>query len=251
VQFRSSFQARWPSSGIGCAAAKVIALERHQRIRECTTIPGGLFRGDNLGKMLLHSRLAAIDSHIGGAHEARRDVGTRGDTLHHRPLQLRDRSQRLSGARRVFTPMASWPLVARPVSRGATQIIAALSAGAQSGARLTQELSAACVGNSIINVVDDRTAPSVHYIMVVTSSASITARFVDDFVSRRSRLISSPAATGWVRRFALFLVPAHAGIQGFFDLKSAPRAAETGTAHSVDAFPPPHNCEKARIWPAY
>jgi len=60
VQFRSSFQARLPSSVLAAAAASHCAGNRHQRIRECTT-PGGVFRGVNLGKMLAcTSRLAAI-----------------------------------------------------------------------------------------------------------------------------------------------------------------------------------------------
>ena len=86
---------------------------------------------------------------------------------------------------------------------GRDKIIAALSAGAQKrGAFEPKNFQRHLLGNSIINVVDDATARSVHYIMVVTEIGfDHSGVYVDDFVKSGDRwLIAHRAANlEWVR----------------------------------------------------
>ncbi len=131
----------------------------------------------------------------------------------------------------VFTPDGIMAFGGQSRFEGRDKIIAALSAGAQKrGAFDPKNFQRHVLGNSIINVVDDRTARSVHYIMVVTELGfDHSGVYVDDFVKSADRwLIAHRAANlEWVRpdsRFFSFpgALPAS---KDSLDLKFAPSAA--------------------------
>ncbi|HEV7446041.1 MAG TPA: nuclear transport factor 2 family protein [Steroidobacteraceae bacterium] len=130
----------------------------------------------------------------------------------------------------VFTPDGIMAFGGQTRLEGHAKIIAAMSAGAQKrGALEPKNFQRHLLGNSIINVVDDKTARSVHYIMVVTELGfDHSGVYVDDFVKSGDRwLIAHRAANlEWVRpdsRFFSFpgAVPA---TKASLDLKFAPSA---------------------------
>jgi SnoaL-like domain len=86
---------------------------------------------------------------------------------------------------------------------GREKIIATLTAGAERrGAFEAKNFQRHLLGNSIINVVNDETARSVHYIVVITElGVDHSGVYVDDFVRSKDRwLIAHRAANlEWVR----------------------------------------------------
>jgi len=131
----------------------------------------------------------------------------------------------------VFMPDGTMAFGGHARFEGRDKIIAALTAGAEKrGAFDPKNFQRHVLGNSIINVVDDRTARSVHYIMVVTELGfDHSGVYVDDFVRSGDRwLIAHRAANlEWVRpdsRFFSFpgAVPA---TKAALDPKFAPSAA--------------------------
>jgi hypothetical protein len=103
----------------------------------------------------------------------------------------------------VFTPDGSMAFGGHARFEGHEKIIAALTAGAQRrGAFDAKNFQRHLLGNSIINVVDDRTARSVHYIVVITElGVDHSGVYKDDFVKSGDRwLIAHRAANlEWVR----------------------------------------------------
>jgi hypothetical protein len=131
----------------------------------------------------------------------------------------------------VFAPDGVMAFGGQARFEGREKIIAALTAGAQRrGALDAKNFQRHLLGNSIINVVDGRTARSVHYIVVITElGVDHSGVYVDDFIKSGDRwLIAHRAANlEWVRpdsRFFSFpgAVPA---TKDSLDLKFAPSLA--------------------------
>jgi hypothetical protein len=103
----------------------------------------------------------------------------------------------------VFTPDGIMAFGGQARFEGCEKIIAALTAGAQRrGALDANNFQRHLLGNSIINVIDERTARSVHYIVVITElGVDHSGVYVDDFVKSGDRwLIAHRAANlEWVR----------------------------------------------------
>ena len=103
----------------------------------------------------------------------------------------------------VFTPDGCMAFGGQARFEGRDKIIAALMAGAQKrGALDPKNFQRHVMGNSIINVIDERTARTVHYVMVVTEIGfDHSGVYVDDFVKSADRwLITNRAANlEWVR----------------------------------------------------
>jgi len=103
----------------------------------------------------------------------------------------------------VFTADGSMAFGGQARFEGRDKIIAALTQGAQKrGAFESRNFQRHLLGNSIINVLDDRTARSVHYIVVITElGVDHSGVYVDDFVKSGERwLIKHRAANlEWVR----------------------------------------------------
>ena len=103
----------------------------------------------------------------------------------------------------VFTPDGTMTFGGQASFEGREKIIAALTHGAQKrGAFEPKNFQRHLLGNSIINVVDDRTARSVHYIVVITElGVDHSGVYKDDFVKSADRwLIARRAANlEWVR----------------------------------------------------
>jgi SnoaL-like domain len=89
----------------------------------------------------------------------------------------------------VFMPDGSMAFGGHARFQGRDAIIAALTAGAEKrGAFDPKNFQRHLLGNSIINVIDDKTARSVHYIMVVTEiGLDHSGLYVDDFVKAGDR----------------------------------------------------------------
>ena len=103
----------------------------------------------------------------------------------------------------VFTPDGTMAFGGQARFEGREKIIAALSAGAEKrGALDAKNFQRHLLGNSIINVVDDRTARSVHYILVITElGVDHSGVYVDDFVKSGERWLikQRQANLEWVR----------------------------------------------------
>jgi len=103
----------------------------------------------------------------------------------------------------VFTPDGIMAFGGQARLQGHAKIIAAMTHGAQKrGAFEAKNFQRHLLGNSIINVVDERTARSVHYILVITElGVDHSGVYVDDFVKSADRwLIAHRAANlEWVR----------------------------------------------------
>jgi hypothetical protein len=103
----------------------------------------------------------------------------------------------------VFTPDGIMAFGGQTRFEGCDKIIAALTAGAERrGAFEAKNFQRHLLGNSIINVIDDRSARSVHYIVVITEiGVDHSGVYVDDFVRSGDRwLIAHRAANlEWVR----------------------------------------------------
>jgi hypothetical protein len=89
----------------------------------------------------------------------------------------------------VFTPDGIMAFGGQARFEGCEKIIAALTAGAQRrGALDAKNFQRHLLGNSIINVIDERTARSVHYIVVITElGVDHSGVYVDDFVKSGDR----------------------------------------------------------------
>ena len=103
----------------------------------------------------------------------------------------------------VFTPDGTMAFGGHARFEGREKIIAALSAGAEKrGAFEAKNFQRHLLGNSIINVVDDRSARSVHYILVITElGVDHSGVYVDDFVKSGDRWLIKhrQANLEWVR----------------------------------------------------
>jgi hypothetical protein len=103
----------------------------------------------------------------------------------------------------VFTPDGTMAFGGHGRFEGREKIIAALSAGAEKrGAFDAKNFQRHLLGNSIINVVDDRSARSVHYILVITElGVDHSGVYVDDFVKSGDRWLIEhrQANLEWVR----------------------------------------------------
>ena len=103
----------------------------------------------------------------------------------------------------VFTPDGVMAFGGHTRLEGHARIIAALSAGAEKrGALDPKNFQRHVLGNSIINVIDARSARSVHYILVVSELGfDHSGVYLDDFVKSGERwLIAHRAANlEWVR----------------------------------------------------
>jgi hypothetical protein len=103
----------------------------------------------------------------------------------------------------VFTPDGTMAFGGHARFEGREKIIAALSAGAEKrGAFDAKNFQRHLLGNSIINVVDDRSARSVHYILVITElGVDHSGVYVDDFVKSGDRWLIEhrQANLEWVR----------------------------------------------------
>jgi SnoaL-like domain len=103
----------------------------------------------------------------------------------------------------VFTPDGTMAFGGQARFEGRDKIIAALTAGAEKrGAFEARNFQRHLLGNSIINVVDDRSARSVHYILVITElGVDHSGVYVDDFVKSGDRWLirHRQANLEWVR----------------------------------------------------
>jgi SnoaL-like domain len=103
----------------------------------------------------------------------------------------------------VFTQDGTMAFGGHARFEGREKIIAALSAGAEKrGAFDAKNFQRHLLGNSIINVVDDRSARSVHYILVITElGVDHSGVYVDDFVKSGDRWLIEhrQANLEWVR----------------------------------------------------
>jgi hypothetical protein len=103
----------------------------------------------------------------------------------------------------VFTPDGTMAFGGHARFEGREKIIAALTAGAEKrGAFDAKNFQRHLLGNSIINVVDDRSARSVHYILVITElGVDHSGVYVDDFVKSGDRWLIKhrQANLEWVR----------------------------------------------------
>jgi hypothetical protein len=103
----------------------------------------------------------------------------------------------------VFAPDGTMAFGGHARFEGREKIIAALTAGAEKrGAFDAKNFQRHLLGNSIINVVDDRSARSVHYILVITElGVDHSGVYVDDFVKSGDRWLIKhrQANLEWVR----------------------------------------------------
>jgi hypothetical protein len=103
----------------------------------------------------------------------------------------------------VFAPDGTMAFGGHARFEGREKIIAALTAGAEKrGAFDAKNFQRHLLGNSIINVVDDRSARSVHYILVITElGVDHSGVYVDDFVKSGDRWLirHRQANLEWVR----------------------------------------------------
>jgi SnoaL-like domain len=103
----------------------------------------------------------------------------------------------------VFTPDGSMAFGGHARFEGREKIVAALTAGAEKrGAFDAKNFQRHLLGNSIINVVDDASARSVHYILVITElGVDHSGVYVDDFVKSGDRWLIKhrQANLEWVR----------------------------------------------------
>lgn len=103
----------------------------------------------------------------------------------------------------VFTSDGTMAFGGHARFEGREKIIAALTAGAEKrGAFDAKNFQRHLLGNSIINVVDDRSARSVHYILVITElGVDHSGVYVDDFVKSGDRWLIKhrQASLEWVR----------------------------------------------------
>ncbi len=103
----------------------------------------------------------------------------------------------------VFTPDGTMAFGGHARFEGREKIIAALTAGAEKrGGFDAKNFQRHLLGNSIINVVDDRSARSVHYILVITElGVDHSGVYVDDFVKSGDRWLIKhrQANLEWVR----------------------------------------------------
>ena len=103
----------------------------------------------------------------------------------------------------VFTPDGTMAFGGQARFEGRDKVIAALTAGAEKrGAFDAKNFQRHLLGNSIINVVDDSSARSVHYIVVITElGVDHSGVYVDDFVKSGERWLirHRQANLEWVR----------------------------------------------------
>jgi hypothetical protein len=103
----------------------------------------------------------------------------------------------------VFTPDGSMAFGGHARFEGREKIVAVLTAGAEKrGAFDAKNFQRHLLGNSIINVVDDASARSVHYILVITElGVDHSGVYVDDFVKSGDRWLIKhrQANLEWVR----------------------------------------------------
>jgi SnoaL-like domain len=103
----------------------------------------------------------------------------------------------------VFAPDGTMAFGGHARFEGREKIIAALTAGAEKrGAFDAKNFQRHLLGNSIINVVDDASARSVHYILVISElGVDHSGVYVDDFVKSGDRWLIKhrQANLEWVR----------------------------------------------------
>ena len=111
----------------------------------------------------------------------------------------------------VFTPDALVVFGGLPPLEGCQAIISAMTLGAERrGALLPNNFSRHTLGHSIVNVLSDTTARSVHYIMMISEiGLDHSGVYIDDFVKSGDRwLIAQRSANlEWVHPNSRYATP--------------------------------------------